>query len=158
MASRRRRPCIGLNRIRNSIPSYRLARSFGADRRAASWTAAVRVPPPRDHREESGPSPVPGYPSLSQALANYVPEWHAICVEHPSNNKCGIRDMEPLIEARHIVKPFVELVANEVERFEGRTGEVHGLLGENGAGKTTLSKILYGFYQPDSAEFCVGGS
>jgi len=40
--------------------------------------------------------------------------------------------MEPLIEARHIVKRFGEVVANEVERFEVRTGEVHGLLGENG--------------------------
>jgi len=66
--------------------------------------------------------------------------------------------MEPLIEARHIVKRFGELVANEVERFEVRTGEVHGLLGENGAGKTTLSKILYGFYQPDAGEIRVGGA
>ena len=65
--------------------------------------------------------------------------------------------MEPLIDARNIVKRFGELVANEVDRFEVRTGEVHGLLGENGAGKTTLSKILYGFYQPDAGEIRVGG-
>jgi simple sugar transport system ATP-binding protein len=62
-----------------------------------------------------------------------------------------------LICAQNIVKRFGSLMANDVDRFEVRTGEVHGLLGENGAGKSTLSKILYGYYRPDSGEIRVAG-
>jgi simple sugar transport system ATP-binding protein len=77
----------------------------------------------------------------------------------------GNNDFEPpgpaaplaLISAYNIVKRFGNLAANEVERFDVCTGEVHGLLGENGAGKSTLSKILYGYYRPDSGEIRVRG-
>ncbi len=62
-----------------------------------------------------------------------------------------------LIEARGIVKRFGALTANEVEHFDVRPGEVHGLLGENGAGKSTLCKILYGYHQPDAGEIRVDG-
>jgi simple sugar transport system ATP-binding protein len=62
-----------------------------------------------------------------------------------------------LVSAHRIVKHFGELVANDVDLFEVRAGEVHGLLGENGAGKSTLSKILYGYYRPDAGEIRVRG-
>ena len=64
----------------------------------------------------------------------------------------------PLISAHNIVKRFGNLTASDVDLFEVRSGEVHGLLGENGAGKSTLSKILYGYYRPDSGEIRVEGS
>jgi general nucleoside transport system ATP-binding protein len=72
--------------------------------------------------------------------------------EHP-----GRKAPSPLISAHNIVKRFGNLTANDVDLFEVCAGEVHGLLGENGAGKSTLSKILYGYYSPDSGEICVGG-
>jgi general nucleoside transport system ATP-binding protein len=63
----------------------------------------------------------------------------------------------PLIEARGIVKRFGPLLANEIDNFSVRGGEILALLGENGAGKSTLAKILYGYYAPDSGEIRVNG-
>jgi general nucleoside transport system ATP-binding protein len=63
----------------------------------------------------------------------------------------------PLLEARGIVKRFGPHVANDVDSFCVRAGEVVGLLGENGAGKSTLAKILYGFYAADAGEILRDG-
>lgn len=61
----------------------------------------------------------------------------------------------PFLEASGIVKRFGNLLANHVEHFAVRGGEVVALLGENGAGKSTLAKILYGFYRADGGQIRV---
>jgi ABC-type uncharacterized transport system ATPase subunit len=63
----------------------------------------------------------------------------------------------PLLEARGIIKRFGPHVANDVDSFSVRAGEVVALLGENGAGKSTLAKILYGFYTADAGEILRNG-
>jgi len=37
-----------------------------------------------------------------------------------------------------------------VNKFETKTGEIHGLIGSNGCGKTTAMKIMAGLIKPDS--------
>jgi simple sugar transport system ATP-binding protein len=61
------------------------------------------------------------------------------------------------IELIGINKSFGAVHANRDIHLEIPRGTIHGIVGENGAGKSTLMSILYGFYQADSGEICVGG-
>jgi simple sugar transport system ATP-binding protein len=62
-----------------------------------------------------------------------------------------------LLEARHIVKVFGDLKANDDVSLRIVAGEIHALLGENGAGKSTLVKIIYGALQPNAGELLWNG-
>jgi ribose transport system ATP-binding protein len=57
----------------------------------------------------------------------------------------------------NIEKSFPGVHALSKCRFELRSGEVHGLIGENGAGKSTLMKILSGVYKKDDGTLKVKG-
>ena len=62
-----------------------------------------------------------------------------------------------MLELRGVTKAFPGVVANDGISLEIADGQVHAILGENGAGKSTLTKIIYGFYQPDSGSICFNG-
>mgnify|MGYP001616549306 CR=1 FL=1 len=53
--------------------------------------------------------------------------------------------MEPLIEARNLVKHYGATKAVDDVSFSVRRGECFGFLGPNGAGKTTTMRMIYGF-------------
>ncbi|GLV47925.1 ABC transporter ATP-binding protein [Thermus sp. LT1-2-5] len=60
--------------------------------------------------------------------------------------------MEPLLQARGLVKRFGALAAVRGVSLALRPGEVLAFLGKNGAGKTTTVKMLSGLLLPDEGE------
>ncbi|POF28609.1 ATP-binding cassette domain-containing protein [Roseibium marinum] len=69
----------------------------------------------------------------------------------------GIGVMEPVLQARNLVKRYGRVVAMDHTDFELYPGEILGVIGDNGAGKSTLIKALSGAVQPDSGEILLDG-
>lgn len=67
------------------------------------------------------------------------------------------KDLEYVLEMKHISKSFPGIKANDDINFQLKKGEIHALVGENGAGKSTLMNILFGLYQPDEGEIWIKG-
>jgi fructose transport system ATP-binding protein len=65
--------------------------------------------------------------------------------------------VEPLFQARGIVKRFGHVTALSGADFELYPGEVLAVIGDNGAGKSTLIKVLSGALQPDEGEIRLDG-
>lgn len=65
--------------------------------------------------------------------------------------------MQPLIEAKRLVKCFGDLTAVNDISLSVPQGEVLGFLGPNGAGKTTTMKMLTGFLAPSAGEASICG-
>ncbi|MQA98091.1 MAG: ATP-binding cassette domain-containing protein [Streptosporangiales bacterium] len=66
--------------------------------------------------------------------------------------------MEPLLEARGIVKRYGHVYALREAAFSAYPGEVVALVGDNGAGKSTLVKTLSGALTPDAGEIRLEGT
>lgn len=65
--------------------------------------------------------------------------------------------IEPIYEARNIVRNFGSVQALQGANFDVRPGEVSALIGDNGAGKSTLVRILAGADQPNDGELFFQG-
>ncbi|HJK91974.1 MAG TPA: ABC transporter ATP-binding protein [Polyangiaceae bacterium LLY-WYZ-15_(1-7)] len=65
--------------------------------------------------------------------------------------------MEPLLEARGLVKRYDGRAVVDGLDLRVEAGRVLGLLGPNGAGKTTTLRMLYGFARPDAGAIRVTG-
>ena len=66
--------------------------------------------------------------------------------------------VEPIIEARNIVKRFGGALAVDGVSVAVRPGEIHAVVGENGAGKSTLMRVLAGIIEQDSGDVVVDGT
>jgi ABC-2 type transport system ATP-binding protein len=62
-----------------------------------------------------------------------------------------------MIELRHLVKRFGDLVAVDDVSLVVPRGEFFAILGPNAAGKTTTIRILAGLVKPSSGTACVAG-
>jgi len=65
--------------------------------------------------------------------------------------------VQPLLEARGIIKQYPGVTALNRVDFDLRAGEIHALMGENGAGKTTLIRILTGATAPHAGTVRLDG-
>jgi fructose transport system ATP-binding protein len=65
--------------------------------------------------------------------------------------------VEPIFQARGIVKRFGHVIALSGADFELYPGEILAVIGDNGAGKSTLIKVLSGALQPDEGEIFLDG-
>lgn len=65
--------------------------------------------------------------------------------------------MQPIIEARNLIKSYGNLTAVDNISFNILPGECFGILGPNGAGKTTTIRMIYGFSPMTYGELKVFG-
>jgi simple sugar transport system ATP-binding protein len=65
--------------------------------------------------------------------------------------------VQPLLEARDLVKRYGHVQALDGANFAAFPGEVVALIGDNGAGKSTLVQALSGVIRPDRGEILVDG-
>ena len=66
-------------------------------------------------------------------------------------------DLQPILQARDLVKRFGRVVALDHADFDLMPNEILGVIGDNGAGKSTLIKMLAGALQPDQGEIRLDG-
>ena len=62
-----------------------------------------------------------------------------------------------MIEVRHAVKRYGDVVAVDGVDLTVEAGQVFGLIGHNGAGKSTLFKMMLGLVPADAGEIRIGG-
>ncbi|HEY3611237.1 MAG TPA: ATP-binding cassette domain-containing protein [Pseudonocardiaceae bacterium] len=65
--------------------------------------------------------------------------------------------IEPILEARDLVKRYGSVEALRGASFAAHAGEVVALIGDNGAGKSTLVKCLSGVERPDAGQILLDG-
>ena len=65
--------------------------------------------------------------------------------------------VEPVLEARSLVKRYGRVTALDHADFDLFPGEILAVIGDNGAGKSTLIKALCGAVIPNSGEIRLGG-
>ncbi|MGD1036094.1 MAG: ATP-binding cassette domain-containing protein [Roseiarcus sp.] len=65
--------------------------------------------------------------------------------------------VEPILQARALVKRYGRVTALDHADFDLYPGEILAVIGDNGAGKTTLIKALCGAVIPDSGEIRLAG-
>ena len=65
--------------------------------------------------------------------------------------------MEPIMQARGLVKRYGRVTALDHSDFDLYGGEILAVIGDNGAGKSTLIKALSGAVQPDQGEIRLDG-
>jgi fructose transport system ATP-binding protein len=65
--------------------------------------------------------------------------------------------IQPVLEARGLIKRYGRVVALDHADFDLRPGEILGVIGDNGAGKSTLIKVLTGAVIPDAGQVLLDG-
>lgn len=65
--------------------------------------------------------------------------------------------IEPVLQARGLVKKYGRVVAIDNSDFDLMPGEILGLIGDNGAGKSSLIKAMSGAIRPDSGTILLDG-